>query len=143
MVGWYLHFTQERFLIVLQLENRTSLVIFMTYGTTPFFCQWLLCELSGSDFHGTLSLFGLLIISSALSSTSCRLRSSRLSSLRIHGEQAGFHLMYSKIAVEEICTTLGDFINSSSKLHVQLLQSITKPPLRKVSIMIVIWIRYR
>lgn len=101
MVGWYLHFTQERFLIVLQLENRTSLVIFMTYGTTLFFCQWLLCELSGSDFHGTLSLFGLLIISSALSSTSCRLRS-----LRIHGEQAGFHLMYSKIAVEEICTAL-------------------------------------
>ncbi|MDQ0049272.1 hypothetical protein J2T18_003573 [Paenibacillus polymyxa] len=44
--------------------------------------------------------------------------------------------MYSKIAVEEICTALGDFINSSSKLHVQLLQSIIKPPLRKVSIMI-------
>ncbi|MEJ3720124.1 DEAD/DEAH box helicase [Paenibacillus polymyxa] len=43
---------------------------------------------------------------------------------RNHGEQAGFHLMYSKIAVEEICTALGDFIKAAKEMRIKSISEI-------------------
>ncbi|WP_420540390.1 ATP-dependent DNA helicase (plasmid) [Paenibacillus polymyxa] len=43
---------------------------------------------------------------------------------RNHGEQAGFHLMYSKIAVEDICTALGDFIKAAKEMRIKSVSEI-------------------
>ncbi|MGW8444342.1 hypothetical protein ACWGXJ_25895 [Paenibacillus sp. S33] len=41
-----------------------------------------------------------------------------------HGNQAGFHLMYSRIAVEEICKALGDFIKTVKEMKIKSISEI-------------------